>query len=58
MADDDLSTNSISGNPGIAFQAHTVNGNVYFNGAPPADDLGRPCAQVAEILFLVVRVLR
>lgn len=39
MADDDLSTNSISGSPGIAFQAHTVNGDVYLNGSPPVTDL-------------------
>ncbi|MGW4208959.1 NACHT domain-containing protein [Lentzea sp. NPDC004789] len=38
MADDDLSGNSIGVSRGIAFQAHTVHGNVYVNTSPSPDD--------------------
>ncbi|MEU3641753.1 hypothetical protein AB0E59_00125 [Lentzea sp. NPDC034063] len=45
MADEDLTSNSTGDVHGIAFQAHTVHGNVYLNGSPPADNL--PCAPPA-----------
>ncbi|WP_177320208.1 NACHT domain-containing protein [Lentzea waywayandensis] len=46
MADEDLTSNSTGDVHGIAFQAHTVHGNVYLNGSSPTDNL--PCAPPAS----------